>query len=218
MIAFGDRVREARQRIRTPAGGRLTQSDLAVAVGVERNTVSRWENSGVCPKDPQVIRKLAAVLKVSADWLLADDDGGQPWTPGGPESGGVATRGNGGGRSGRVGGVGASAASEVLAYRMPPAAYERVHGYIERVEHAGATPDQAEEVARLLVEAAATRLRGASPRDRPIAAVIADIDAAWRYAASILRSEGVEVDVADKPADVAQPVVEGDRRNSENGH
>ncbi len=210
MIAFGDRVREARQRIRTPAGGRLTQSDLAVAVGVERNTVSRWENSGVCPKDPQVIRKLAAVLKVSADWLLADDDGGQPWTPGGPESGGVATRGNGGGRAGRVGVMGAAgAAGEVLAYRMPPAAYERVHGYIERVEHAGATAEQAEEVARILVEAAATRLRGAVPRDRPVAAVIADIDAAWRYASTILRAEGVGVDVADRPADVAEPVADG---------
>ncbi len=210
MIAFGDRVREARQRIRTPAGGRLTQSDLAVAVGVERNTVSRWENSGVCPKDPQVIRKLAAVLKVSADWLLADDDGGQPWTPGGPESGGVATRGNGGGRGGRVGVMGAAgAAGEVLAYRMPPAAYERVHGYIERVEHAGATAEQAEEVARILVDAAATRLRGAVPRDRPVAAVIADIDAAWRYASTILRAEGVGVDVADRPAEVAQPVADG---------
>jgi DNA-binding XRE family transcriptional regulator len=210
VIAFGDRVREARQRIRTPAGGRLTQSDLAVAVGVERNTVSRWENSGVCPKDPQVIRKLAAVLKVSADWLLADDDGGQPWASGGPESGGVVTRGNGGGRAGRVGVMGAAgAAGEVLAYRMPPAAYERVHGYIERVEQAGATPEQAEEVARILVEAAATRLRGAVPRDRPVAAVIADIDAAWRYASTILRAEGVGVDVADRPADVAQPVVDG---------
>lgn len=209
MIAFGDRVREARQRIRTAAGGRLTQSDLAVAVGVERNTVSRWENSGVCPKDPQVIRKLAAVLKVSADWLLADDDGGQPWTPGGPDSGGAAARGNGGGRSPRVGVGGAGPASEVLAYRMPPAAYERVHGYIERVEHAGATPEQAEEVARVLVDAAATRLRGAAPRDRPITAVIADIDAAWRYAASILRAEGITVDVTDRPAEVTPPVADG---------
>ena len=208
MIAFGDRVREARQRIRTPAGGRLTQSDLAVAVGVERNTVSRWENSGVCPKDPQVIRKLAAVLRVSTDWLLAEDDGGQPWSPGGTESGvGVAPRGNGG-RTGRGNGHNSGGAGEVLTYRMPPAAYERVHGYIERIEHAGATPDQAEEVARVLVEAATTRLRAAATRDRPIGSVLADIDAAWRYVSSVLRSEGMELDVADRPADVAEPVVE----------
>lgn len=208
MIAFGDRVREARQRIRTPAGGRLTQSDLAVAVGVERNTVSRWENSGVCPKDPQVIRKLAAVLRVSTDWLLAEDDGGQPWSPGGAESGvGAAPRGNGG-RVGRGNAHNSGGSGEVLAYRMPPAAYERVHGYIERIEQAGATPDQAEEVARVLVEAATTRLRAAATRDRPIPSILADIDAAWRYVSSVLRSEGMELDVADRPADVAEPVVE----------
>jgi hypothetical protein len=91
---------------------------------------------------------------------------------------------------------------------MPPPAYERVHGYIERVEQAGGTPEQAEEVARILVDAAATRLRAASARDRPITAVLADIDAAWRYASTILRSEGITPDVADRPAEVPEPAVE----------
>lgn len=194
MIAFGDRVREARQRIRTQAGGRLTQSDLAVAVGVERNTVSRWENSGVCPKDPQVIRRLAAVLRVSMDWLLSDEEAGaaaagQAWLgPGDTE------------RVVRVPG----AVSEVVAYRIPPVAYERLHGYVERVEQAGGTVAQAEEVARLLVDAAASRLRARVPRERPISVVVADIDAAWRYVVAVLRSEGLMLDVASWPAVDAQ--------------
>jgi len=182
-------VREARQRIRTPGGGRLTQGDLATAVGVERNTVSRWENSGVCPKDPQVVRRLAAVLQVSMEWLLEDDDEGP---------GSAAAQ---GGRGAQAAGDRPApvreravripyAASEVLAQRLTPAAYERVHAYIEEVERAGATSPQAEEVARLLLDAATTRLRLQPPRERPIATVLADIDAAWRYASTVLRGEG----------------------------
>lgn len=195
MIAFGDRVREARQRIRTPSGGRLTQSDLAVAVGVERNTVSRWENSGVCPKDPQVIRKLATVLRVSMDWLLADDEA----AAGSAVGGGAASATE---RAVRVPG----ATAEVLAYRMPPAAYERVHGYIERVEQAGASTAQAEEIARLLVDAAANHLRLRPPRDRPISTVMGDIDAAWRYASTVLRSEGLALDTSAWPDTDRVPV------------
>jgi DNA-binding XRE family transcriptional regulator len=203
VIAFGDRVREARQRIRTQAGGRLTQSDLAVAVGVERNTVSRWENSGVCPKDPQVIRKLAAVLHVSMDWLLSDEGaGGAGAGVGGGEAAGPWFGGTEGDRVVRIPG----GPSDVVAYRIPPIAYERLHGYIERVEQAGGTVAQAEEVARLLVDAAANRLRARLARERAIAVVIADIDAAWRYVSSVLRSEGLPLDAgswAAAPADAA---------------
>ncbi len=69
---FGDRLRSSRQRLR-PGGRKFTQSDLAKAVGVERNTVSRWENGGMLPKDPAVIGSLADVLGVTADWLIGGD-------------------------------------------------------------------------------------------------------------------------------------------------
>jgi transcriptional regulator with XRE-family HTH domain len=196
-MLFGDRVREARQRIRTAGGGRLTQGDLAVAVGVERNTVSRWENSGVSPKDPQVVRRLASVLQVSMEWLCADAEGGGGG--GGPAVAGVADR---------VSQV-ASAASEIVAYRMPPVAYERVHNYIERVERAGATAGQAEEVARLLVDAASTPLRSQLPRDRPVHQVLSDIDAAWRYATTVLRGEGLAVEGSQLVTEVAEPTPPG---------
>jgi transcriptional regulator with XRE-family HTH domain len=185
VIAFGDRVREARQRIRAPGGGRLTQGDLAIAVGVERNTVSRWENSGVRPKDPQVVRKLAEVLRVSMEWLFADDDGGGLWpVP-------VVDRAVGPVRERAV--QVPYAPNEVLAQRMPPPAYERVHDYVERAERAGATAAQAAELARILLDAVTTRLRTTAPRDRPIDDMLADIDAAWHYAASVLHADGRSV-------------------------
>src|SRR5580698_10194568 len=69
--SFGDRVRISRERMRTPDGRRWTQGDLAKALDVKRNTVSRWENGGMLPKDPAIIAALTRVLHVSADWLLA---------------------------------------------------------------------------------------------------------------------------------------------------
>ncbi|HEY8308946.1 MAG TPA: helix-turn-helix transcriptional regulator, partial [Gemmatimonadaceae bacterium] len=67
--SFGDRLRSSRQQL-ARKGRKLTQGDLARAVGVERNTVSRWENGGMLPKDPAVIASLAEVLEVTADWLI----------------------------------------------------------------------------------------------------------------------------------------------------
>jgi transcriptional regulator with XRE-family HTH domain len=45
---------------------------LATAVGVERNTVARWENGSMLPRDPAVIAALSRTLNVSADWILGD--------------------------------------------------------------------------------------------------------------------------------------------------
>ena len=49
----------------------MTQGDLAQIVGVERNTVSRWENSGVPPKDLAVVAKLGDLARGGAwsGWL-----------------------------------------------------------------------------------------------------------------------------------------------------
>ena len=77
MIAFADRVRAARQQIRTKTGGRMTQGDLAAAVGVERNTISRWENQGIRPKDPDVMQRLADALRVRMEWLVTGAGGGE---------------------------------------------------------------------------------------------------------------------------------------------
>src|SRR5579872_5730275 len=114
MTLFADRLREARQRIRNPSGSRMTQGDLAKAVGVERNTVSRWENSGVRPKDPAVIARLADVLHVTMEYLVASSDETTHRPP-------VEFP------------LFDTSASAALERRIPPDAYELIHGYQDRL-------------------------------------------------------------------------------------
>ncbi len=71
--SFAQRLRSARTRSRTTDGQRWTQKSLATAVGVERNTVSRWENGGMLPKDPVVLARLARILGVDTEWLISGD-------------------------------------------------------------------------------------------------------------------------------------------------
>jgi transcriptional regulator with XRE-family HTH domain len=178
MTLFADRLREARQRIRTPSGARMTQGDLAKAVGVERNTVSRWENSGVRPKDPAVIARLADVLHVSMEYLVGsgDDASPRPSTEFPPFD---------------------ASASAALERRIPPDAYELIHGYQDRLIAGGASPSQKREADQLLLGAAFTALRRAAPRERTTATVLADIEAMWRYITSILAQDGIDVSSRD---------------------
>lgn len=180
MTLFADRLREARQRIRTPSGARMTQGDLAKSVGVERNTVSRWENSGVRPKDPAVIARLADVLHVTMEYLVGsgDDVSLRPAT----ESSHFD-----------------SSASAALERRVPPEAYELIHGYQGRLIAAGASATQRKEADALLLGATFTSLRRAAPRDRATATVLADIEAMWRYITSILAQDGIDVSSPPKP-------------------
>jgi transcriptional regulator with XRE-family HTH domain len=198
---FGDRVREARQRVRTPGGARLTQGDLAIAVGVERNTVSRWENSGVRPKDPHVVRRLAAALRVPMEWLFEDDGADVPesWTGSEREvRGSAAVREGMGPRQPPLAPYGVPyaapfAAADALGQRVSPMAYAVIHDYVARLEQAGVTPDDAAEAGRLLVHSATNRLRPGDPRTRAIDVVLADIEAMWTFVTAVLRAEGRDV-------------------------
>jgi transcriptional regulator with XRE-family HTH domain len=174
MTLFADRLREARQRIRNPSGSRMTQGDLAKAVGVERNTVSRWENSGVRPKDPEVIARLADVLHVTMEYLVGsgDDAGARPSPDVSPFD---------------------TSAITALERRVPPEAYELIHGYQSRLIAAGATLAQRKEADALLLGATFTSLRRAAPRERATSVVLADIETMWRYIVSILAQDGVDV-------------------------
>ena len=180
MTLFADRLREARQRIRNPSGSRMTQGDLAKAVGVERNTVSRWENSGVRPKDPAVIARLAEVLHVTMEYLVGsgDDTGARPSSDSAPFT---------------------TSAASALEHRVPPEAYELIHGYQTRLIAAGATVAQRKEADSLLLGATFTSLRRAAPRERPTSIVLGDIEAMWRYIVSILAQDGIDVSSPPKP-------------------
>jgi transcriptional regulator with XRE-family HTH domain len=173
--AFGDRVRMSRERLRTPDGRRWTQGDLAKALDVKRNTVSRWENGGMLPKDPAVIASLSRVLHVSADWLLAGF--GEPeMVQGSP---GIAER------------------PETLYNRttsaesLPEPAADIVLRYVDRLVACGCSPQQAREAERLLVAGARNVLARRPFGQREMKEVIGDIDAAWDFVTHVLRRQGI---------------------------
>jgi transcriptional regulator with XRE-family HTH domain len=177
MTLFADRLRQARQRLRTSSGQRMTQGDLAVLIGVERNTVSRWENSGVRPKDPEVIAKLADVLRVSMEWLVGLSDESAD--------------------HGRLHVADSPGPAYVVRGEpdplLPLDVYTAMHGYRARLQTAGCTPDQTQEAERLLLDSAHNHLRPSSPRSRPVQAMLDDLDAAWSYIARVLSAEGISV-------------------------
>jgi transcriptional regulator with XRE-family HTH domain len=156
----------------------MTQGDLASLVGVERNTVSRWENSGVRPKDPEVIAKLADVLRVSMEWLVGSSDE-------------LVDH----GASRRV----SESAPSAYGPRgepdplLPLQVYQAVHGYRARLQTAGCTPDQTQEAERLLLDSAHNRLHRVGPRARPLQVMLSDLEEMWTYIAHVLAAEGISV-------------------------
>lgn len=67
MASFSERLKELREE----AG--LNQKQLAEAIGVRNNTISRWELGGNMPKD-QYSMQLAAFFRVSVPYLIGASD------------------------------------------------------------------------------------------------------------------------------------------------
>lgn len=65
--------------------------------------------------------------------------------------------------------------------RLKPRVYERVFGYIARMEVAHCTPEQIEEAERLLIDSAFSKINKTDPRERTEEEQITDIDAAWEW-------------------------------------
>ena len=175
--SFGDRLRWSRQRLR-PNGRRLTQEDVAKAVGVERNTVSRWENGGMLPKDPAVIGALADVLAVTVDWLIAGDRGDRAGAR--PTASEV-----------REGAAGAELDAAVEA--LPPPATGVVRAYLTRMRESECVQGQIDGAESILLAGARNRVSSIAFRDRTEEQIAADIDAAWDLVVRILRREGVRL-------------------------
>jgi transcriptional regulator with XRE-family HTH domain len=162
--------------MRAPNGRRWTQGDLAKALNVKRNTVSRWENGGMLPKDPAIIAALTRVLHVSADWLLAgfEEQGGTPTTAGVHDQPDVLY-GN----------------DTQRAESLPAPAADVVLRYLDRLVALGCTPQQLKEAERILVIGADNRLARRPFSQREIRDIITDIDAAWDFVARVLRRQGL---------------------------
>lgn len=171
--SLGDRIREARGRIRMPRGQRMTQGELAAAVEVERNTVSRWENGDVQPREPMQLLRLARVLRVPTDWLI----GGSAAAP----AGGATQLGEG-----APGGYPRPVSGEV-----PAAAAGVVATYLTRLQSAGCTPAQCAAAETLFVAATRNAISRTPPESRDDRDVVADADAAWDLIVGILRRDGI---------------------------
>jgi len=162
--------------MRTRAGRRWTQGDLAKALNVERNTISRWEGGSILPKDPAAIAALGRVLHVSADWLLAglgspdeaptgDVVNERPEIPYGADT--------------------------FRAESLPPAAADIVLRYLDRLVELGCVHPQVQEAERLLVLGARNNLARRPFEQRDVKEIIGDIDAAWDFITRVLRRMGI---------------------------
>lgn len=68
-LTFGEKIKESRK------AQKLTQKQLADAIGAKHNSVSDWENDKNKP-DPDTIKLLCGVLKITPNYLLktSEDD------------------------------------------------------------------------------------------------------------------------------------------------
>ena len=58
----------------------ITQKDLALLIGLDRTSVTKWETKGVVP-DPQTLSKLASFFAVTTDYLLGVSNDPRPHNP-----------------------------------------------------------------------------------------------------------------------------------------
>ncbi len=65
-MSFGTQLRLARKR------RGMTQKALAEAIGAKHNSVSNWESDRNRP-DPDLIRRLCALLEVDSNWFFETD-------------------------------------------------------------------------------------------------------------------------------------------------
>lgn len=172
--SLGDRIRQARERIRMSTGRRMTQGELAAAVAVRRNTVSRWENGEVQPNNPMQLLQTARVLRVPVEWLI---EGSPAATPGV-----VPTQ---------VGEEHAGDYPQPVSGELPSAAAGVVATYLGRLERAGCTPAQCAAAKALFVAATRNTVARTPLDSREERDIIADADAAWDLIVSVLRREGV---------------------------
>ena len=64
----GERVRLGRAMQKPP----MTQEDLALRLGVSRQSISKWE-LGICDPDIQNLKEISKLFDVSFDYLLNDE-------------------------------------------------------------------------------------------------------------------------------------------------
>lgn len=191
---FGDRLKLARTRPGNSIANRMTQEELAVALGVTRNTVSRWENSGMVPKDPSVISKLGRLLGVSYEWLVE-----------GIVESRAACHTDGGGLAHQDGDKAPHDAKRLdelppaytsrvsTADDLPPEVADMVLGYLERLVTHGCSGGQVKQAEDLIVYAIQHSLTAVPFSKRTKQEIEHDVDVAWDFVVAVLRHRGVRL-------------------------
>lgn len=67
-MTFGEKVKKARKELK------LTQAELGKKIGVSRRTVTSYEADMVFPRTKDTYYRLAKILKVDVNYLLAVED------------------------------------------------------------------------------------------------------------------------------------------------
>jgi len=69
-VFFLNKTMDLKERIKNSRiAAKMTQEELARAVGKTRNAVAQWESGAVHPR-PNTLEDIAGALKISVDWLL----------------------------------------------------------------------------------------------------------------------------------------------------
>lgn len=162
--SVADSLREHRERLD------LTQQQLADLVRVSRQSVIKWEAGESVPSEDN-FRRLAEVFHVTPVDLRYPSAPGRQGADERPEYGKPADR--------RL---------------LDPAVYERIYGYLARMENAGCTPEQIDEAHRILTVFAWSKLH-ADPHaeTKAIDDQLADVDAGWNAIRESIGRQGVKL-------------------------
>ena len=164
-------MKKAREGLRV-AGEKVTQDDLARAVGVKRNTVTRWENGAMVPSDPATLASLAEALEVSVEWLISGDDIDAPADSSELHEG-----------SGRR-------YLDPATAELPEPARTVALDYLDRLRACGCTQIQRRGAESLLLAGARNTVSATPFDERDGDDVRDDVDAAWDVIVRVLRRDG----------------------------
>lgn len=133
---------------------------VATLVEVHPVTISRWIGGKTTPSR-ETSDRIADALGVDREVLWSGDRGARP----------LAVREEG----------------PVMYGRLPPAAYERVYGYLTRMAAAGIPPEEVDDAERLFTQANYSKLYAGGRRDLTEAELVIDIDATWAAIREVYR-------------------------------